>query len=81
VKLQADFIKIDGSLIKNIHKNPTHKAVVEAIVTFAQKVGMQTVAEFVANEEIYLTCKELSIDYFQGYLWSEPMPLESLALH
>jgi EAL domain-containing protein (putative c-di-GMP-specific phosphodiesterase class I) len=81
VKLQADFIKIDDSLIKNIHKNAIHKAVVEAIVTFAQKVGMQTVAEFVANEEIYLTCKELGIDYFQGYFWSEPMPLESLTLY
>lgn len=80
VRLQADFIKIDGSLIKNIHKNAIHKAVVEAIVTFAQKVGMQTVAEFVANEEIYLTCKELDIDFFQGYLWSEPMPLESLVV-
>ena len=81
VKLQADFIKIDGSLIKNVHKNAIHKAVVEAIVTFAQKVGMQTVAEFVANEEIYLTCKELGIDFFQGYLWSEPIPLENLALY
>ncbi|WP_263831828.1 EAL domain-containing protein [Sulfurospirillum oryzae] len=81
VKLQADFIKIDGSLIKNIHKNAIHRAVVEAIVTFAQKVGMQTVAEFVANEEIYLTCKALEIDYFQGYLWSEPTPFESLVLH
>ena len=81
VKLQADFIKIDGSLIKTINKNATHKAVVEAIVTFAQKVGMQTIAEFVASEDIYLTCKELGIDYFQGYLWSEPTPFESLVLH
>lgn len=80
VKLQADFIKIDGSLIKSIHKNATHKAVVEAIVTFAQKVGMQTVAEFVSSEDIYLTCKELGIDYFQGYLWSEPTSFESLVV-
>jgi EAL domain-containing protein (putative c-di-GMP-specific phosphodiesterase class I)/GGDEF domain-containing protein len=78
VKLQADFIKIDGSLIKNIHKNPTHKAVVETIVTFAQKVGMQTVAEFVAAEEIFLTCKDLGIDSFQGYYFHEPAALETL---
>lgn len=81
VKLQADFIKIDGSLIKAINKNATHKAVVEAIVTFAKKVGMETIAEFVSNEEIYLTCKALEIDYFQGYFWSEPTPFESLVLH
>lgn len=77
-KLQADFIKIDGSLIKNIHKNAIHKAVVEIMVMFAQKMKMQTVAEFVASEEIYLTCKELGIDYFQGYHFSEPSTLESL---
>ncbi len=80
VKLQADFIKIDGSLIKTINKNATHKAVVETIVTFAQKVGMETIAEFVASEDIYLTCKEVGIDYFQGYLWSEPTPFENLKI-
>ena len=80
VRLQADFIKIDGSLIKNIHKNSTHKAVVEAIITFAKKVGMQTVAEFVASEEIFETCTALDIDYFQGYFFSEPLPLSALNL-
>lgn len=81
VKLQADFIKIDGSLIKNIHKNSTHKAVVEAIVTFAQKVGMQTVAEFVASEEILSTCQTLGIDFYQGYYFHEPAALETLKIN
>ncbi|MCD8545009.1 MAG: GGDEF domain-containing phosphodiesterase [Sulfurospirillum cavolei] len=80
VKLQADYIKIDGSLIRNITKNATHKAVVEAIVTFAKKVGMQTVAEFVSDYAIYEACQEQNIDYFQGYLWSEPQPLHKLKL-
>jgi len=80
VKLQADFIKIDGSLIRNINKNATHGAVVEAIVTFAKKVGMQTVAEFVSDFEIYEACQKQQIDYFQGYLWSEPQPLHKLKL-
>ncbi|WP_333804847.1 EAL domain-containing protein [Sulfurospirillum sp.] len=80
VKLQADYIKIDGSLIRNINKNATHRAVVEAIVTFAKKVGMQTVAEFVSDYDIYEACQEQKIDYFQGYLWSEPQPLHKLNL-
>ena len=80
VKLQADFIKIDGSLIKNITKNPTHKAVVEAIVTFAKKVGIQTIAEFVSDKEIYEACVEQGIDYFQGYHFSEPKHLVKLGL-
>ena len=80
VKLQADYIKIDGSIVKNINKNGTHRAVIEAIVTFAKKVGMETVAEFVASSDIYEACKEEQIDYFQGYLWGEPQPLEKLDL-
>ncbi|QIR75910.1 EAL domain-containing protein [Sulfurospirillum diekertiae] len=79
-KLQADYIKIDGSLIRNITKNATHRAVVEAIVTFAKKVGMETVAEFVSDFEIYEACQEQGIDYFQGYLWNEPQPLRKLKL-
>lgn len=78
VKLQADYIKIDGSLIRNINKNATHRAVVEAIVTFAKKVSMETVAEFVSDFEIYEACQAQKIDYFQGYLWSEPQPLHKL---
>ena len=50
------------------------------MVMFAQKMNMQTVAEFVASEEIYLTCKELGIDYFQGYHFSEPQPFASLVI-
>ena len=80
VKLQADYIKIDGSIIKNITKNETHRAVVEAIVAFAKKVGMQTIAEFVSTSEIYKACQEEQIDYFQGYLFSEPVALNQLLL-
>lgn len=47
------------------------------MIAFAQKVGMKTVAEFVANEPIYLTCKELGIDYFQGYFFDEPSPIDT----
>ena len=78
VKLQADFIKIDGSIIQDINKSKTAKAVVEAIVFFAQKVGIRTIAEFVSTKEIYKTCKELEIDYFQGYLFDEPKNIENL---
>ncbi|MFA6740306.1 MAG: GGDEF domain-containing phosphodiesterase [Arcobacteraceae bacterium] len=80
VKLQADFIKLDGSIIQEINKSKTAKAVVEAIVFFASKVGIKTVAEFVSTKEIYETCKELNIDYFQGYLFDEPKNIKDLKL-
>ncbi|MBL3520176.1 EAL domain-containing protein [Aliarcobacter lanthieri] len=80
VKLQADFIKLDGSIIQDINKSLSAKAVVEAIVFFAQKVGMKTVAEFVSSKEIYESCKELNIDYFQGYWFDEPINVKDLKL-
>lgn len=78
VKLQADFIKIDGSIIQDINRSKTAKAVIEAIVFFAQKVGMKTIAEFVSSKEIYESCKELNIDYFQGYWFDEPKNVKDL---
>ena len=50
----------------------------EAIVFFAKKVGIKTVAEFVSSKEIYETCKELEIDYFQGYWFDEPKNVKDL---
>lgn len=72
VQLQADLIKIDGSIIQEINKSKSAKAVIEAIVFFASKVGMKTVAEFVSTKEIYESSQEVGIDYFQGYLFDEP---------
>ncbi len=76
VELQADFIKIDGSIIQQMNKSKSAKAVVEAIVFFASKVGMKTVAEFVSTQEIYKTSQEVGIDYFQGYLFDEPKSVQ-----
>ncbi|MGA1931343.1 EAL domain-containing protein [Arcobacter sp. YIC-464] len=72
LKLKADYIKIDGSMIKDIHKNEDSKTVVSVIVDFAKKMNMKTIAEFVENEEILYVIKELDIDYSQGYYFSAP---------
>jgi diguanylate cyclase (GGDEF)-like protein len=73
MKLNADFIKIDGSMIKNIDKDENSKIVVTTIVDFAKKMNMKTVAEFVENESILNVVKELGIDYSQGYHFSPPV--------
>lgn len=72
MKLNVDYIKIDGSIIKNIHKDKSAELVTKTIVTFAKELGIETVAEFVSDEEIYNKIKELNIDYSQGYYFSEP---------
>ncbi|AXH14774.1 hypothetical protein CP985_01465 [Malaciobacter mytili LMG 24559] len=72
---QPDFLKIDGSLIKNIVNDEFSRHVVEAIILFAKKQKIKTVAEFVENEEIFNKVKELGIDYSQGYYFHKPQKL------
>ncbi|TKI70948.1 EAL domain-containing protein [Sulfurimonas crateris] len=72
IKLKADYLKIDGSIIKNIDKDENAYLVVSTIVEFSKKLGMKTIAEYVESEEIFKIVKELGIDYSQGYYFSEP---------
>ena len=72
LKLDVDYIKIDGSLIREIYHNPRHHIIVETIVSFSNKIGAKTVAEFVSDEKIYNTVRELGIDYSQGYFTGKP---------
>jgi len=76
MRLKADFIKIDGSIIKNLLTDPNAQAVVKAIVFFAKECSIQTIAEFVENEEIYKAVCDYGIDYSQGYYFSKPAPFE-----
>lgn len=71
-KLDVDYIKIDGSLIKNINTDQDHLFTVESILFFAQRKGIKTIAEFVEDEVIYDRIRQMGIDYSQGYLFSTP---------
>ncbi len=70
---QPDYIKIDGSLIKNI-KDPYSHSVIKSIVLFAKENNLKTVAEFVGDEETYIAVNELDIDFSQGYYFGKPEP-------
>ena len=72
IKIKANYIKINGSLISDIHVNKSARLVVETIVSFAQKLGMKTVAEYVHSSVIMDIVKELGIDYSQGFYIDEP---------
>jgi len=75
LKLNVDFLKIDGSLIKTIDKNPRHRIVVESIVDFAHRIGIETIAEFVATEKILNIVTEIGITYSQGFHTGKPTSL------
>lgn len=76
LKLNVDYIKIDGSLIKGIQQDKKHKIIVETIVDFAKKVGSKTIAEFVSDEEIFKNIKEIGVDFSQGYFTGKPSLLD-----
>jgi EAL domain-containing protein (putative c-di-GMP-specific phosphodiesterase class I) len=68
----VDYVKIDGSIIRRIHKSEDDKVFVKALSGVAQAFGKKTVAEFVENAEILAVLKEFEIDYAQGYYIGKP---------
>ena len=72
INLNFDYLKIDASMIKNIDKDPKSQMVTKTIVEFANKIGVETIAEFVSSKGIYEKVKEFNIDYAQGYYLGEP---------
>jgi len=72
MKLQADYIKIDGSLIEKIDYDSSSQSIVKAIVSFAKEMGIKTIAEYVSDEKIFKQVKKMGIDYSQGYYFGIP---------
>lgn len=74
-KIKPDYIKIDGSLIKDIDTNGINYAAVESIVDMSQKLGIATVAEYVHSERVMQTCRRLGVCKLQGFHISEPVSI------
>lgn len=72
LEIDLDFIKIDGLFIKNILLSEKDKKVVKAIVGLAETLGVETIAEFVENEEIFNVLEACGVNYAQGYYIGKP---------
>jgi diguanylate cyclase (GGDEF)-like protein/PAS domain S-box-containing protein len=70
--LPADLLKIDGSFIVNMNRHPANVAIVEAIVSLAQNLGMKTIAEWAEDFETVETLAEMGVDYVQGFVVARP---------
>ena len=75
---EIDFLKIDGSIVKEILKSKKHVSLVKAINFMAKELGIKTVAEFVEEEKLADLLYILGMDYLQGFYLAKPMPLEEL---
>jgi len=70
--MDIDYLKIDGSLIKNIHQDSRAAIIAESIVNISRKMGIQTIAEFVHCRDVFEKGREMGIDYSQGYYFGLP---------
>lgn len=73
-KLDIDYIKIDGSIIRTIDTNITSQIITKTIIDFASQLNIQTIAEFVCNEDVFNYVKYLPLTHLQGYYFGEPSP-------
>lgn len=78
--LPVDFVKIDGSFVKDVTSDPIDAAMVRAIKEISDHMEIQTIAEFVENQEIANWLIDTGIDYAQGFHYFRPNALEDLKL-
>jgi len=77
--LPVDYLKIDGSFIKDVVHNKVDQCIVRAACAVGQELGIATVAEWVENAETLECLRTMGIDYAQGYAIGRPRPLEEFA--
>lgn len=75
-----DYIKVDGSITKNIHKCKKNRHILKSIIELAKNMNAYTVVEYVDNPEIQGYLEEYKVDFSQGYYFSKPLPIEQLEL-
>jgi len=73
--LDVDFLKIDGSFVRDIAHDPVDYAMVSSINKIGHLMGIKTIAEFVEDADILDRLKDIGVDYVQGYHIDIPKPL------
>ena len=76
--LDVDYLKIDGSFVRNLSKDPVDKHLVAAMVQLAGSLGKQTIAEFVEDKETLDILRGIGVDCAQGFHIGRPRPLDDV---
>ena len=80
-RLPLDQLKIDQSFVRDLLTDPNDAAIASTIVTLAQSMGLDVIAEGVETEAQRQRLKELGCYAYQGYLFGRPAPAEMLSLN
>ncbi|MCB1874751.1 MAG: EAL domain-containing protein [Chromatiales bacterium] len=76
--LPVDYLKIDGSFVRDMARDRIDAAMVQAINEVGHLMGLATVAEFVEDRETREALRRIGVDYVQGLAIGQPQPLEDL---
>ncbi|MFT5790388.1 MAG: diguanylate cyclase (GGDEF)-like protein/PAS domain S-box-containing protein [Shewanella sp.] len=76
-EMPVDYVKIDGCFVKTLTTNAKDYAIVKSIHDVCRVMGIETVAEFVENQDIMDQLKHIGVNYAQGYAIGRPQALES----
>ncbi|QTR46721.1 EAL domain-containing protein [Thiothrix litoralis] len=74
--LSVDYLKIDGSFIKDIANDDVALAMVNSVNQVGHLMGLKVIAEYVENDRVIQILREIGVDYGQGYGISRPIPIE-----
>lgn len=75
--LSVDFLKIDGSFVEGLSKDPVKYAILRSINNIAHALGKKTITEYVDSAETVECLKQLDVDYAQGFFLGKPVPFET----
>ncbi|SFM01376.1 EAL domain-containing protein [Marinobacter zhejiangensis] len=78
-RLPVDIIKLDRSMMTQLHQDPVQQVMVEAMHKIAASAGKLTVATFIENDDTLRKARTLGLHFGQGYRLHKPQPLEALA--
>ncbi len=76
--LEVDYLKIDGSFVRDLAESATDYALVKSMNDIAHSLGIKTIAEYVESEPILDKLREIGVDYAQGYVVQKPVPMVEL---
>ena len=77
-RFPLDYLKIDGSFIRNLTTSPIDEEIVMSTVRVARRLKLRTIAEHVHSEHVHERLREIGVDYLQGDLFGKPEPIATL---
>ncbi len=76
-ELRVDYLKIAGCFVKSIAQ-PLDAAVVRSFTEFSRMMGVTVIAEWIEDEETLKVCRDMGVDYGQGWHLGRPQPIEQV---